>query len=195
VAAAVAGRGAGTQLVGRIGDDPDGDALVLALAEAGVGHVALLRDPSHPTPVEPAPVDEPELPDKPEADPARAASRRPGETSPALDAGDVDLGLRYLTGFDVLVVVEPSDPGIVAVAAQAAEFADARLVVVVPAGANPADLGLPPDATVLGAPDGPDEPEPDGAFADALAAFLVALDAGEPLHGALGAARSAVQAG
>ena len=30
--------------MGRAGDDPAGDALMLALASAGIGHVAVLRD-------------------------------------------------------------------------------------------------------------------------------------------------------
>jgi hypothetical protein len=42
-AAATAGRV--TQLVARISDDPDGDAVLLDLAAAGVGHVATLRQP------------------------------------------------------------------------------------------------------------------------------------------------------
>ena len=37
---------AAVEIVGRVGDDPDGDALMIALARAGVGHVAVLRDPA-----------------------------------------------------------------------------------------------------------------------------------------------------
>ena len=39
------------ELIGRAGDDPAGDAMLLALARASVGHVALLRDPARPTPI------------------------------------------------------------------------------------------------------------------------------------------------
>ncbi len=44
VALAAAGAGAAVEVVGRAGDDPAGDALMLALASAGIGHVAVLRD-------------------------------------------------------------------------------------------------------------------------------------------------------
>ena len=49
IALAAAAAGSGVELVGRTGDDDAGDALVLALAAGGVGHVALLRDPARPT--------------------------------------------------------------------------------------------------------------------------------------------------
>src|SRR6185436_13587896 len=52
IALTAADRGAAVQLVGKVGDDPDGEALVLALAQGHVGHVALLRDPAHRTPVD-----------------------------------------------------------------------------------------------------------------------------------------------
>src|SRR4029453_11268758 len=51
IAAAAATAGSTVELVGRVGEDADGEALVLALARAGVGHVALLRDPARATPV------------------------------------------------------------------------------------------------------------------------------------------------
>ena len=51
VALAAAERGAAVELIGRAGDDPAGDAMLLALARAHVGHVALLRDPARPTPI------------------------------------------------------------------------------------------------------------------------------------------------
>ena len=51
VALAAAEQGAAVELIGRAGDDPAGDALLLALAGAHVGHVALLRDPTRPTPI------------------------------------------------------------------------------------------------------------------------------------------------
>ncbi len=52
IALTAAERGAAVQLVGKVGDDPDGNALVLALAQGHVGHVAVLRDPAHRTPVQ-----------------------------------------------------------------------------------------------------------------------------------------------
>ena len=51
IALAAAARGATVQLVGKVGEDAEGEALLLALARGGVGHVALLRDPARRTPV------------------------------------------------------------------------------------------------------------------------------------------------
>src|SRR3954454_19508280 len=51
IAIAAATAGASVELVGRVGDDPTGDALVVGLAQAGVGHVAVLRDSGRETPV------------------------------------------------------------------------------------------------------------------------------------------------
>ena len=51
VALAAAAAGARVEIVARAGDDATGDALMLALSRAGIGHVAVLRDPSHPTPI------------------------------------------------------------------------------------------------------------------------------------------------
>ena len=58
--------GAQVQLVGKVGDDPAGDALLLALADLGIGHVAILRDPARRTPVAPIAIadDEAMLPDE-----------------------------------------------------------------------------------------------------------------------------------
>src|SRR6478752_2431859 len=53
VALSAAGAGRAVQLVGRVGDDPTADAVVLDLARGGVGHVALLRDGTRATPLEP----------------------------------------------------------------------------------------------------------------------------------------------
>ena len=93
---------------------------------------------------------------------------------PALEAADVDLGLRYLTDYRVVVLADPSTADVVAVAADAARWGEARLIVVVAAG-RPAPDGLPGDAVVLEAPDA----DPDGAFADLVGAFAAALDAGD----------------
>ena len=43
IALAAAGAGANVEFMGRIGDDPAGDALLMALGRAGVGHAALLK--------------------------------------------------------------------------------------------------------------------------------------------------------
>jgi hypothetical protein len=169
LAAAAAGRQ--VQLVGRTGDDPTADALLLSLANGGVGHVALLRDPARRTPLVPEPSSEDAGPAIPEDDPSVPAPEPPSISS--LDAGDVDLGLRYLTNFTVVVLAEPADPGVARVVADAASWNGARLVVVVGAGAEP-PAELPPDAIVFEAP----IDDPDGDFAALVGRFAAALDDG-----------------
>ena len=51
VAAGARARGGVVELVGKVGDDGAGDAVVVALGRLGVGHAALLRDPARPTPL------------------------------------------------------------------------------------------------------------------------------------------------
>ena len=175
-AATAAAAGREVQLVGTIGDDPDGDALVLALAQAGVGHAALLRDAARRTPVvvaEPTDEDESEAP-APTIEPRDPADR------PTLEAADVELALRYLTDFRVVVVAEPLPAPIVDVAAAAAGYAGADLVVAV----GPGEDG-PADATVVEAP----PTDPDGAFATLLGTLAADLDAGSlPADGIAAAA-------
>ena len=50
VALALGRTGVAVELVGSVGDDPEGDRVVVELGRAGVGHAALLRDPSTRTP-------------------------------------------------------------------------------------------------------------------------------------------------
>ena len=175
--AATAGRS--VQLVGKTGDDPTADAVVLDLARGGVGHVALLRDPGRPTPLESPPVDELQHgdalgPNDPAEDLIVAEPRAGGVADgPALEAADVDLGLRYLTEFAVLVLAEPADRETLAIVADAARWGEARLVVVVRPGEGTPD-GLPDDAVVFEAP----ETDPDGVFATLVGTFAAALDEG-----------------
>ncbi len=159
IAMAAAAAGAEVELVGRTGDDDAGDALVLALASAGVGHVALLRDPARPT-------------------------RRLGVTGevPELEPADVDLGLRYVSGFSVLVVGDDAPPGVLPACLEGASFAGARLVLAVPQeGDGPVDV--PSDATVLVAP-----PQDDGSFGRLLGRYAAGLDRGQPASAAFEAA-------
>ena len=44
-------RGSAVELVGKVGNDGAGDAVVVALGRLGIGHAALLRDPVRPTPL------------------------------------------------------------------------------------------------------------------------------------------------
>jgi sugar/nucleoside kinase (ribokinase family) len=143
IALAAADAGAPVQVVGRIGDDRAGDAVVLALAQAGVGHAALLRDPARPTGL--LRVDD-EWQDDVSDEPALAAAT-PAQTGPSVDAEDVALGLRYLTAFSVLVIADPLDPAAMSAALDAAAFAGARTVAVVADAASVAadDVFVPPD--------------------------------------------------
>lgn len=179
VALAAARNGRTVQLVGKTGDDPTADIVVLDLARGGVGHVALLRDPGRATPLEqaaPDSVDGSAVDDDPDpVGSGQTVDARP----PALEAADVELGLRYLTDFAVVVVAEPADPATIAVVADAARWGEARMVVVVGAGATAPD-GLPDGAVVLEAP----PTDPDGVFSDLVGAFAAALDEGTELAAA-----------
>jgi hypothetical protein len=176
IALTAADRGAAVQLIGKVGDDPDGEALVLALAQGHVGHVALLRDAAHRTPVQ---VDDADAIDAELAEPddflAPEAGRPGGGRAdrPALDVGDIDLGLRYLTEFRVVVVADELDETGLRVAADAAGWNNGTLVAVVPAG-RPEPAGLPPDAIVLGSPGA----DPDGVFDQLVGQLAAAIDAG-----------------
>jgi hypothetical protein len=177
LAAAIGGRI--VQLVGKTGDDPTADGVVLDLAHGGVGHVALLRDPARVTPIEAAPVDE-----DPDAEVASdeapidevtptGADGPDATDGPSLEAADVDLGLRYLTEFAVVVLAESADPETVAIVADAARWSEARMILVVAAGSSAPD-GLPADVVVFEAP----EADPDGVFAALVGSFAAALDEG-----------------
>ena len=151
IARAAVAAGASVELVGSIVDDAAGDAVVLELARAGVGHAALLRAPA-----------------------SRAPDGDGGDGSPLppLDEGDVQLGLDYLLEFTVLLLAEQLGPAAEAVAVDAAVFRGAQVVAVVPHGASPSDR-LAGVATVLEAPD-----EDGGAFAWMIGRFAAELDRG-----------------
>lgn len=184
IALAAAAAGRSVQLVGKTGDDPIADGVILHLAHGGVGHVALLRDPARATPLESPTADEPADDADASADadgdgqagrPAVPGWSRPeGMTDgPALEAADVDLGLRYLTDFAVVVLAEPVSPEIISIVADAARWGEARMILVVGAGERLAD-DLPDDVVVLAAPDA----DPDGVFATLVGTFAAALDEG-----------------
>jgi hypothetical protein len=173
VALSAAGAGRAVQIVGRVGDDPTADAVVLDLARGGVGHVALLRDGTRATPLEPAEPDGTEVDDA--DDGTTFATPDPDATAggPALEAADVELGLRYLTEFAVLVIAEPVDGATSAVVAEAAGWGDARLIVILPHDVSVPDR-LSADAVVFEAP----ETDPDGVFAAFVGHFAAGLDDG-----------------
>ncbi len=198
IARAAVAAGARVELVGKIGDDATGDALVLALARDGIGHAALLRDPAHGTPVAAA------------VDPAQAAgdgedalaggdALRPADQAPrglgpdgllpaevsrrpSLDAADLSLGLRYLTDYQVVTVAVTLDERTCQVVSEAAAFAGASIVALVEPGSMPPP-GL-EGATVFEAP----ELDPDGVFASMVGRYAAALEAGQPAAEAFAAA-------
>jgi sugar/nucleoside kinase (ribokinase family) len=176
IARAAAEAGALVQLIGKVGVGPDGDAVVLAVAEAGVGHAALLREPI-PVPIA---VDEDAGLDRSLDQVAGVADGEdpsPGGeaqdlASGSLDAADLALGLRYLPDYRVVVVADPLPGDALAAATEAARWAEARLVVVTAAGRELS--GLPADATVLESPD----EDAEAAFAMMVGRYAAALDAG-----------------
>jgi ribokinase len=185
IALAAAAAGAEVQLVGKVGDDPAGDAVLLALARGAVGHLALLRDSGQPTPIAPPavsetdPVDEEplvallardEAPDDDAITPSAGVAS--SSSGLVLEPADISLGLRYIREFRVLVATGPLDEPSVAVVADAAAFVDAALVLVTPPGR--AATGLPGSAIVLEAP----VADPDGAFAALVGRLAAALDRG-----------------
>lgn len=171
--------GGAVQLVGRVGEDPAGEAILLGLAAAGVGHVAVLREPGRPTPILPSattagiesddgaidvagePFDGPDAGDA--GDPIDGLS---------LDSADLELALRYLPDYRVVVVAADLDERARATVVAAAGWAGAQLVVLTRDAAG--GVGLPDDATILERP----ATDPEGAFAAMVAAYAVGLDRG-----------------
>ncbi|HEU0237073.1 MAG TPA: hypothetical protein VFR14_11600, partial [Candidatus Limnocylindrales bacterium] len=88
---------------------------------------------------------------------------------PTLEPADVELALRYLTDYRVIVVAESGRPDMVDVAAQAAGYGEAALIVLTARGGDG-----PPGATVIEQPDA----DPDGAFATLVGTLAADLDAG-----------------
>jgi hypothetical protein len=173
IGVAAAGAGARVELVGRIGDDAAGDALVAALTRAAVGHAALLRDPVRPTLLVAAPDAEDDDVTGGLGEAGDVPSAGPGSPGgPSLDGADVGLALRYLADFGVLVVADDAPARVLPACIEAAAYAGAHLVAVV-AASDPMPDGLPPEATVLQAPDDAGE-----GFARLLGRYAAALDAG-----------------
>src|SRR5204863_1724542 len=136
VALAAAAAGATVQLVGKVGDDDAGDAILMALAAAGVRHAATLRDPSNATPAWTPPTADAGAAEGPLAD--EETDEEPGPGLPpglALEAADVDLALRYLADFRVIVLAADLDPATVRVALAAAGYAGAHAIRLDPAAA------------------------------------------------------------
>lgn len=192
IALAAAAQDRSVQCVGTVGADDAGDAVVLALARGGVGHAAMLRQAGRPTPhIQPTGDERIDAEGGP-PDASVSTGTAPDAFSvsfdgPRLDAADVDLALRYLTDFAVLVLADRAEPEMAEVVAGAASWAGARLIVVVPVG-EPEPAGLPGEAIVFEAPDA----DPDGVFAAMVGSFAAALDDGDDPAAAF---RSTVAAG
>jgi len=180
VAIAAVAAGATAQIVGRVGEDPAGEAALLDLARHGVGHAAILRDPSRPTPVLAAPGDDDAL----DADGTHAEAALAASAS-TLDAADLKLAFDYLPEYSVIVVAEPLVAATLAIAVGAAAWSGSALVVVGSGGLE----GLPENATVF---DPPADGDPDGAFAAMVGAYAAGLDRGENPKAAFEAASQAV---
>jgi hypothetical protein len=181
--------GSSVQLVGKVGDDPAGDALLLALADAGIGHVAVLRDPARATPLSPPPavaatleiesmlVDDDAF-NGPDPSSPGASSTSSGPL-PTIDAGDLELALRYLPDHRIVVVAEPLDADALGAVTGDCSYVGAQLIAILEPGGAGGDL--PPDATVFEAPGA----DPDGVFARTVGRFAAALDQGVPGPAAL----------
>jgi hypothetical protein len=170
IAAAAAAGGSRVEFIGKTGDDPAGDAILLAMARHFVGHVATLRDPARPTPVVPA-EDEPiDVDGAPKAAPQPAAKE-----GPALEAADVGLALRYLPELAVIVTVHVT-PGVIDEAVAASSWAETSLIVVLRP-EEPVAEGLPEQAVVVAVAD---EDDIGAGAGSAIGRYAAALDQGEP---------------
>ena len=187
IARSAVAHGSAVQLVGRIGDDPAGDGVVGALARRGIGHAALARVAGFATPVaeEPSgPTDEID----PFGDDGTTGVREPRPAVAAgteLDAGDLDLALRYLGSFTAIVLTGGLSGEAFRAAFDAVGYAGAALVVIREPGAGALDV--PADALVLEAP-----PTADGeaSFASLVGRLAAALDRGIAPRAAFDAALS-----
>jgi hypothetical protein len=190
IAGAAAAGGGEVQLIGKVGEGPDGDAVLLAVAAAGIGHVAVLRDveavivvtDEAPDELSDAPIDEIAGLDG-SADGADSRPPTRPAAGPVLDAGDLALALRYLPDYRVVVIAQELDAAALAAVVEAARWAGAALVVATPGAGATADL--PDDATVLEAP-----ADDEGAFAALVGRYAVALDGGKQPAAAFAGASS-----
>lgn len=171
VAAAAQGRGSAVELVGKVGNDGAGDAVVVALGRLGIGHAALLRDPVRPTPVLTAAASSDDTAELDADLPEARLLPEDRDARPMLEAADVDLALRFLPGAGVVVLADPLSASAIAAAVEGAAYGSARLIVLVQAGGKPP--AVPADATVLEAP-----AQDDGSFGRLVGVFAGALDAG-----------------
>lgn len=206
IATAAAAEGNRVELIAKVGDDPAGDAVLLALARAGIGHVAVLRDAVHGTPTAPDAIESDDTadddPDGGVGDAAvgRAAAAAAAATAaaaagtapaaPELESADVGLALRYLPDLEVIVAVHPT-PAIAEEVIAAADWAGACLVIVSGAGSG-VPPRTPPSALVLEVADSLADVAGIGAR---LGAYAAAAARGDDLGAAFAATVSDPEAG
>ena len=182
IAAAAAGAGSRVELVGKVGDDPAGDTVLLALARHQVGHVATLRDPARMTPIVTVVDDPADLDIDVDANAAPDATDKSSQAPaapPVLEAADVSLAMRYLPELAVIVTVHVA-PDVVAEAVAAAGWARTGLIVVVDPAADPPEV-LPAGALAIAIADHDELGAGAGA---AIGRYAAALDRGEPADAA-----------
>ena len=201
IARAAAASGAAVEVVGRVGEDATGDAILLDLAAHEVGHVAMLREPGRPTPTAApsgngsAMTDGPALGeavldgiDRPDDHDDSAAEGDDAGNLPAglsVDAGDLELALRYVPDYRVLIVAADLDAGAFGAIVVGAGWSGAHLIVLLPEG--PSARAIPDGATALLRP----PTDPDGAFAAMVAGYAVAIDRGDEPRAAFATAQRA----
>lgn len=180
IARACVRAGASVQLAGKVGDDPAGDEVLMSLTRDGVGHVALLRDAGLATRMDAPGVTgdgdgpTPAGTDAEEDDwaVARVDDGAEAASASALAPEDLDLALRYLTSFGVLIVAEPLSAATLAIAVESAAYSGAHLIHI-----GAAD-GMPPvpadDMTVLEPP----AADPGEGFAALVGRYAAELDGG-----------------
>jgi len=179
IARSAVAAGATVQLVTRLGEDAAGDAVLLAMAGLGIGHVATLRDAAHATVIRAAASEsiDPVPSDNDDAAGERAtivpvdAVLDGISIEPTLEAADVGLALRYLDGYRVIAVVHPPDDDVVREVVAATAWASAHLVVVLRPG-TAAPTGLPVESVLMEADDDAD------AVAALLGRYVAAVDDG-----------------
>lgn len=168
IAIDIARAGGKVELVGSIGDDPEGDRVVVELGVEGVGHAALLRDPATRTP---------------------AAGIDSGRPLPRMDAADVELGLRYVPQCRVLVLAEAVEDDTRDAVLDSAGFHDAAVVMLAAPGTVDAEA-LGDNVTMLETPEAEEDGDAPGAdvsgsaevaapFAAFIADYAIRLDRGE----------------
>jgi len=105
----------------------------------------------------------------------RGQAHAPAPTS-ALAPEDLDLALRYLTSFAVLIVAQPLSPATLAVAVESAAYSGAHLILIDATEAETAAVATVPvdDITALLSP----ADDTEGQFAGLVGRYAAALDGG-----------------